>query len=150
MKKSIFAVAMSLCLLVGTNAFARMQHNRGPRGAVSIEQRANMKTERLQQQLGLSDEQAAKVYTVQLEQMRQQQALRRQMQALRQAEAEQMKAVLSAEQFELWIQSQQQRGGYGGRPEMRQGAPKKEADRKADKAGKSGKSGNRKGNKSEK
>lgn len=145
MKKSIFTVAMSLCLLVGTNAFARMQHNRGQRGPVSIEQRANMKTERLQQQLGLSDEQAVKVYAVQLEQMRQQQALRRQMQALRQAEAEQMKAVLSAEQFELWMQSQQQRGGYGGRPEMRQGTPKKEADRKADKAGKSGQ---RKGNKS--
>lgn len=120
MKKSIFAIAMSLCLLVGTNAFARMQGPRGPQGRVSIEQRANSKTERIQQQLGLSDEQASKVYVVQLEQMRQMQALRRQMQILRQAEVEQMKAILTPEQFEAWRESQQ-RMGQGGRSGMRQG-----------------------------
>ena len=139
MKSRIFVVATLLCLLMGVDTFAQMQGPRGPRGPrgpLTIEQRVNRRTERMQEQFGLSDEQAAKIYAIQLEYAKQQQVLLQQMQALRMAEAEQMKAVLTPEQFEQWQESQQ-RMGQGGRPYMRQGAPMRDGTEKPEKQGKS-------------
>ena len=109
MKKSIFAVAAALCLLVGSDAFAKKQNLQGqtmPKERPTAEQMAQRRTERMTKELGLNEKQAKEVYTINLQQVQQMQAMREQMRKNRSAEAEKMKSVLTTDQFVKWSQMQ--------------------------------------------
>lgn len=112
MKKQIFAAAMALCLMAGTSVFAQKQ-NRAPmpKERPTVEQMAQRMTERMTDQLNLTDAQAKQVYEINLGQIKQMQAQREQMRAARTAEAEKMKSILTTEQFVKWSQMQGPRPG---------------------------------------
>ncbi|WP_300798700.1 DUF4890 domain-containing protein [uncultured Alistipes sp.] len=123
MKKRMIAAVMGLCLLAGTSAFAQdTKPAPAPKTPPTAEQIAQRQTERMTQQLGLTDAQAKQVYELNLEQIKQMQAHREQMRAARNAEAEKMKKILSTEQFMQWAQMQGPRPGEGRGPQaMHQG-----------------------------
>ncbi len=121
MKRKIFAVAAALGLLAGTGAFAQDRSARmNPGEQRSPEQMAQRMTQRMTDELGLDKSQADEVYELNLDQIRQMQALRERMRTTRQAEVEKMKTILSAEQFEKWSQMQGPRPG-GPRHDMHRG-----------------------------
>ena len=125
MKKSIFAALMGLCLIAGTSVIAQTpQEAPAPKTPPTAEQIAQRQTERMTQQLNLTDAQAKQVYELNLEQIKQMQAHRDQMRAARSAEAEKMKKILSTEQFMQWARMQGPRPGEGHGPHaMRGGKP---------------------------
>ena len=107
--KRIFAVAAALCLLAAQGAFAQKQQN--PNGRTmkerpTVEQMAKHQTERQTRELGLDENQAKKVYALNLKQAQQTEAHRTQMMKERKAHAADMKSVLSAEQYDKWSQMQ--------------------------------------------
>ncbi len=121
MKRKIFAFAAALGLLAGTGAFAQDRSARmNPGEQRSPEQMAQRMTQRMTDELGLDKSQADEVYELNLDQIRQMQALRERMRTTRQAEVEKMKTILSAEQFEKWSQMQGPRPG-GPRHDMHRG-----------------------------
>lgn len=107
MKKQIFAAAMALCLMAGTSAFAQDQKKAPmPKERPTAEQMAQRQTERMTEQLKLTDAQAKQVYEINIQGIKQMQALREQMRAARTAEAEKMKSILTTEQFMQWAKMQ--------------------------------------------
>lgn len=124
MKKQIFAAVTALCLMAGTSVFAQKQ-NRAPmpKERPTVEQMAQRMTERMTDQLKLTDAQAKQVYEINLGQIKQMQAQREQMRAARAAEAEKMKSILTTEQFVKWSQMQGPRPGeHHGRMAGRKGS----------------------------
>lgn len=115
MKKQIFAAAMALCLMATTTLFAQESKPQvEPRTPPTAEQLAQHQTERMTKQLNLSDAQAKQVYEVNLDQIKQMQAMREKMREARAAEADKMKSILSTEQFMQWSQMQGPRPGQPG------------------------------------
>ena len=121
MKKQIFAAAMALCLMATTTLFAQENKPQAePRTPPTAEQLAQRQTERMTKQLNLSDAQAKQVYEVNLDQIKQMQAMREKMREARAAEADKMKSILSTEQFMQWSQMQGPRPGQHGKaPHMK-------------------------------
>lgn len=77
MKKSIFAALMGLCLIAGTSVTAQTpQEAPAPKTPPTAEQIAQRQTERMTQQLNLTDAQAKQVYELNLEQIKQMQGPR--------------------------------------------------------------------------
>lgn len=125
MKKRIFAAAMALCLLAGTNAFAQNQKKgRTHKEIQTVEQMAQRKTDRMKEKLNLSEEQTKQVYEFNLQEIKQMQSMREQMRAARQAEAEKMKAILTPEQYAQWQQAEGPGNGHRGREARKGGACK--------------------------
>lgn len=109
MKKRIFAVAAALCLMAGTGAFAQeAKPAAAPKERPTVEQMAQRMTERMQKELKLTDAQAKEVYNLNLQQIKEMQAMREKMREARKAEAEKMKSILTTEQFMQWSQMQKQ------------------------------------------
>ena len=109
MKQCIFAVAATFCLLAAPGAFAQnhdRKPGRTPKERPTLEQMAQRRTARMTEELGLDEKQAKEVYAINLRQQKQMEAHRAQMAKERQAETEQMKSVLTAEQFAKWSQMQ--------------------------------------------
>ena len=129
MKKQIFAAAMALCLMATTTLFAQENKPQAePRTPPTAEQLAQRQTERMTKQLNLSDAQAKQVYEVNLDQIKQMQAMREKMREARAAEADKMKSILSTEQFMQWSQMQKSQmrmqGQRGHGPQMHKGGKK--------------------------
>ena len=136
MKKRIFAVAAALCLMAGTGAFAQeAKPAAAPKERPTVEQMA----------LKLTDAQAKEVYNLNLQQIKEMQAMREKMREARKAEAEKMKSILTTEQFVQWSQMQAPRPGQRGHgPQMmkkgdRRGGGKECCDKPCPKKDKKGK-----------
>ena len=97
MKKRIFAVAMTLCLLAGTSAFA--QDRRAPRTKErpTAEQMAQRKTDRMVEKLNLNEDQSKQLYELNLQEVKDMQAQHERMRAARKAKAEKMQKILTPE-----------------------------------------------------
>ena len=119
MKKSIFMVAATLGLMIGTSAWAQQPQRRDRKGAnrPTAEQLAQQKTERMKAKLALTDEQAQEIYVYNLQQVQEMEARRAEMaakrkaefermQAARKAQADKMQRILTPEQFAKWQQMQ--------------------------------------------
>lgn len=113
MKKYILAVATTLGLMA-TPLFA--QQSDTPRKAEpkpSVEQIAERRTDRAVRLLELTDAQRKQIYEINLKELRECAPLIEQMQAIRANAADEMKAVLSTEQFMAWSQMQRPRHEAG-------------------------------------
>ena len=121
MKKRIFAVAMTLCLLAGTSAFA--QDRRAPRTKErpTAEQMAQRKTDRMVEKLNLNEDQSKQLYELNLQEVKDMQAQHERMRAARKAQAEKMQKILTPEQFEQWKQMQGPKPGMRPGPQMKDG-----------------------------
>lgn len=119
MKKSIFAVIATLCMMIGTGASAQNKpmQSRMMKERPTVEQMAQRKTDRMKEQLALTDEQAAQVYKYNLQQIKEMQMQREQMRKAQQAETAKMKSILTPEQFKQWQEMQ----GHKGHHKMQQG-----------------------------
>lgn len=105
MKKKIFAAVTALCLMAGTSVFAQQQNKSdAPKERPTAEQMAQRKTDRMTEQLKLTEAQAKQVYAINLAQIKEMIAQREKMEAARKAEAEKMKSILTTEQFMQWSQ----------------------------------------------
>ena len=125
MKKQIFAAAMVLCLMATTTLFAQENKPQAePKTPPTAEQLAQRQTERMTKQLNLSDAQAKQVYEVNLDQIKQMQAMREKMREARAAEADKMKSILSTEQFMQWSQMQGSCPGHPGKAHHHMGYKK--------------------------
>lgn len=107
MKKSMIA-AMAACVMTVTGALAQgqAQQTKLPRQRPTAEQIAQKRTEMMSKKLDLNETQVQKVYQVNLENVKLMEKHRAQMKAERQAEAEQMKGILTTDQFVKWSQMQ--------------------------------------------
>lgn len=118
MKKSMIA-AMAACVMTMTGALAQGQTQKMqvPRQRPTAEQIAQKRTEMMTKKLELNEAQEQKVYQVNLENVKLMEKHRMQMKAERQAEAEQMKGILTTDQFVKWSQMQAApgRGGHHGK-----------------------------------
>lgn len=146
MKKKIFAVVTALCLMAGTSVFAQQQNKPdAPKERPTAEQMAQRKTDRMTEQLKLTEAQAKQVYAINLAQIKEMIAQREKMEAARKAEAEKMKSILTTEQFVQWSQMQAPRPGQRGHgPQMmkkgdRRGGGKECCDKPCPKKDKKGK-----------
>ena len=72
----------------------------------------------MKEKLALTDAQAKQIYSYNLQQIKEMQAVREQMRAARQAEAAKMKSILTEEQFEKW---QEMQGRYKDHGKMQKG-----------------------------
>lgn len=110
MKQRIIAAAAALCLLACPGAFAQNNNPKNgpaaPKERPTVEQMAQRQTERMTKELGLDEAQSKQVYALNLKRIQQMEALRAEMRKNRQAEAEQMKSLLTTDQFVKWSQMQ--------------------------------------------
>lgn len=130
MKQRIVAVAAALCLLAGPGAFAQNKNQKNgemPKERPTVEQMTQHQTERMTKELGLDEAQAKQVYAINLKRNQQMEAFRTEMRKNRQAEAEQMKSVLTTDQFVKWSQMQ------GPKPGEHRGKMRKDGDCKQQK-----------------
>ena len=120
MKKSIFAVVATVGMMIGTGVCAQntQQQSRMMKERPTAEQMAQRQTDRMKEKLALTDAQAQQIYTYNLQQIKEMQAVREQMRAARQAEAAKMKSILTDEQFAKW---QEMQGCYKGHGKMQKG-----------------------------
>lgn len=120
MKKSIFAVAMAVIMMtsVSVSAQGRGAMAGAPKEKPTVEQMAQHRTDMMKKNLNLTDEQAKKVYDLNLKRAKDMEKNRsnaetdRQkrmdaMQSARTAEDAQMKSILTPEQYATWQQNQQ-------------------------------------------
>lgn len=111
MKKTIFAAVAALCLMAGEAVFAQTESAPAPAAAPkerpTLEQIAQRKTDRMAERLYLTDAQKKQVYEINLQQLKEMEAQREAMRKAWEARAEQMKSILSTEQFVKWAQMQQ-------------------------------------------
>lgn len=123
MKKQIFAAVTALCLMATTTLFAQEAKPKvEPKTPPTAEQLAERQTERMTQRLNLTDAQAKQVYQLNLDQIKQMQAMREKMRQARMAQADKMKSILSTEQFMQWSQMQGPCPGQPGNgPQMKLG-----------------------------
>lgn len=130
MKKKIFAAVTALCLMAGTSVFAQQQNKPdAPKERPTAEQMAQRKTDRMTEQLKLTEAQAKQVYAINLAQIKEMIAQREKMEAARKAEAEKMKSILTTEQFMQWSQMQGPRPGQPGNgPHMKHKKGPKQGD----------------------
>lgn len=145
MKQRIIAMAAACCLLACPGAFAQNKKWRDgemPRQRPTVEQTAQRQTERMTEELGLDEAQSKQVYAINLKRQQQMEAFRTEMRKNRQAEAEQMKSVLTADQFAKWSQMQgPMPGAHRGKMskdgqgcKQQKGCCKKNADKPCDKS----------------
>lgn len=111
MKKTIFAAVAALCLMAGEAVFAQTESAPAPAAAPkerpTLEQIAQRKTDRMAERLYLTDAQKKQVYEINLQQLKEMEAQREAMRNAQAERAEQMKSILSTEQFVKWAQMQQ-------------------------------------------
>lgn len=111
MKKTIFAAVAALCLMAGEAVFAQTESAPAPAAAPkerpTLEQIAQRKTDRMAERLYLTDAQKKQVYEINLQQLKEMEAQREAMRNVQAERAEQMKSILSTEQFVKWAQMQQ-------------------------------------------
>lgn len=107
MKKSIFGALCAALICCGTT-FAQHRPS-GDRPAPTVEQRAQMRTDRMTQELSLSEQQAQQVYEMNLAAARDAEAQMAQMQKAREARAAKLKTILTPEQYEKWVSSARER-----------------------------------------
>lgn len=115
MKKYILAVATTLGLMA-TPLFAQQPdapRKAEPKPKPSIEQMAERRTERVVRLLELTDAQRKQIYEINLKELRECAPLIEQMRSIRANAADEMKAVLSTEQFMTWSQMQRPRHEAG-------------------------------------
>lgn len=130
MKKMIFAAAMALCLLAGTSVFAQdKKQTMPPKERPTVEQMAQRMNDRMTKELKLNEAQAKQVYELNIQQVKEMQAMREKMRAAKKAEAEKMKSILTTEQFMQW--SQMQGPGERGRGSMMHRDGRRDGNRKA-------------------
>ena len=100
--------AMAACVMTLTGALAQEQTQKTqlPRQRPTPEQIAQKRTEMMTKRLDLDEAQTQKVYQVNLENAKLMEKHRVQMKAERQNEAEQMKGILTTDQFVKWSQLQ--------------------------------------------
>lgn len=116
MKKTIIAALMAICMGITSGAMAQQTRKTDvPRQRPTVEQMAQKRTEMMTQKLGLNEEQAKKVYDVNLANAKSMEMHRTQMKAERRSEAEQMKEILTTDQFVKWSQMQGQGHRMNGR-----------------------------------
>ncbi len=110
MKQRIIAVAAALCLLAGSAVSAQNNNPKNgrmqPKERPTVEQMAQRQTERMTRELGLDETQAKQVYALNLKRIQRMEAMHAEMRKNRQAEAEQMKSLLTTDQFVKWSQMQ--------------------------------------------
>ncbi|HJA96513.1 MAG TPA: DUF4890 domain-containing protein [Candidatus Alistipes faecavium] len=124
MKKKIFVAAATFCMFCVTGVLAQEPTTPAtPPTPPTAEQMAQRQTERMTQQLKLSDDQARKVYDINLKQAKEMQAVHQKMKSMREERAEKMKSILSTDQFVQWAQMQ--------RPDRMGGMHERHHDRKA-------------------
>lgn len=115
MKKTIFAAVATLCLMAGGAAFAQTESTpasaAAPKERPTLEQIAQHRTDRMAERLELTDAQKKQVYEINLQQLKDMEAQREAMRKAREARTEQMKSILSTEQFVQWAQMQQRPAG---------------------------------------
>lgn len=121
---------MTLCLLAGTSAFAQ-DSKRAPKmkERPTAEQMAQRKTDRMVEKLNLNEDQSKQLYELNLQNIKEMQA-----------QHEQMKKILTPEQYEQWTKMQGQRPGMMHGKQMKDGkgcCPCKHAEQ-GKKCGKSG------------
>lgn len=104
MKKMIFAAMLSLVMTSGS--LMAQPKEQAPKQPPTVEERSQRQTERLTKHLALTEEQQKQVYATTLEQNKQMDALFAQMKQARAKRAEQMKQILTTEQFIRWAQMQ--------------------------------------------
>lgn len=138
MKKSIFMVVATFCMMIGTGVSAQNKpvQSRMMKERPTAEQMAQRKTDRMKEKLSLTEEQTVQVYDYNLQQIKEMQVQREQMRAARQAEEAKMKAILTPEQFEKW---QEMQGQYKGHNKSQKGANSGKECQKSMKHGKGGK-----------
>lgn len=111
MKKTIFAAVAVLCLMAGEAVFAQTEpapaSAAAPKERPTLEQIAQRKTDRMAVRLNLTDAQKKQVYEINLQQLKEMEAQREAMRKAQAARADQMKSILSTEQFVKWAQMQQ-------------------------------------------
>lgn len=100
--------ALAALLLTTATCFAQQSEQTGRRERPTVEQMARQTVERLTDQLKLNEKQAEQAYAAVLERLRTTEALHKQMHAAKSAEAEQMKSILTTDQFVKWSQMQRQ------------------------------------------
>lgn len=108
MKKKIFAALAVLCLLAGSGAFAQ-EKKMMPKERPTAEQIAQRRTEKMTEQLKLSEAQAKQVYDLNLQQAQNMQTRHEQSASERKAWADKVDGVLTPEQQQAWKQHQLQR-----------------------------------------
>ena len=116
-------------MMIGTAAAQEQQQNGQKREKPTAEQMAKFSTERMTKALELNDEQQKQMYDYNLKRINDAQkkaeAARREMEAARKSNAEQMQKILTPDQYQKWSEMQKkraemgraqgQRGGWQGR-----------------------------------
>ena len=98
---------MAVCMGLTSGVMAQQQQKMDvPKERPTVEQMAQRRTERMAQKLGLNEAQQKQVYDINLNSAKSMEAHRTQMKADRSKEAEQMKNVLTTDQFVKWSQMQ--------------------------------------------
>lgn len=96
---------MVVCMGLTSGVMAQQQKKMSvPKERPTVEQMAQRRTERMAQKLGLDEAQKKQVYDINLNSAKSMEAHRTQMKADRSKEAEQMKNVLTTDQFVKWSQ----------------------------------------------
>ena len=137
MKKRMFVAIIAAVMTIGAAAAQPRQQNDGQkREKPTAEQMAKFRTERMAKALDLNDEQQKQLYDLTLTRINDAQkkaeAARSDIEAARKSNAEQMKKILTPEQYEKWGEMQKrqaqmgraqgQQGGWQGHgPQMGQG-----------------------------
>lgn len=122
MKKMIMAVVATVCLMAGMTAFAQ-QPNGGKMSEErhTPEQMAQRQTERMTENLKLTEAQAKEVYALKLSQIKEMQSQRQESMQGHKDDAEKMQKILTPEQlaqYKQMRQSMNQQRGHG--PQMQQ------------------------------
>lgn len=114
---------MAVCLGITSGAMAQQNKKMDvPKHRPTIEQMAQKRTERMAKSLDLNEAQQKQVYEINLTNAQSMEAHRAQMKAERSKEAEQMKSVLTTDQFVKW--SQMQKSPYAGKEGKRMNGQK--------------------------
>ncbi len=134
MKKSIFGALCAALICCGTT-FAQHRPS-GNRPAPTVEQRAQMRTDRMTKELSLSDQQAKQVYELNLAAAKEADAQMAQMRKAREAQAAKLKTILTPEQYEKWVKSAREhhpgnmKHGRSAKPGEARGGCQKKCDQK--------------------
>lgn len=107
---------MAVCMGITSGVMAQQQQKMDvPKQRPTAEQMAQKRTERMSEKLGLNEAQQKQVYDINLMSAKSMEAHRMQMKAERSKQAEQMKSVLTTDQFVKWSQMQKPQSACPGK-----------------------------------
>ncbi len=105
---------MAVCMGITSGAMAQQNKKMDvPKQRPTVEQMAQRRTDRMTQKLDLNEAQQKQVYQINLANAKSMEAHRMQMKAEQSKQAEQMKNVLTTDQFVKWSQMQNPRAAKG-------------------------------------